>query len=140
MREGARGWGLCSDAKRKYDTKLVARSKRLRNDPTPAEDVLWQHLRRSQLQGHKFRRQQPIGPFIVDFYCASLKLAIELDGSSHEGKEGYDGFRESGIEGRGVRVIRFLNSEVMEDIDGALAEIARRMPPAPTLPLEGEGV
>ena len=106
--------------KRKYDSRLVARSKRLRNDPTPAERTLWQHLRRSQLQGFKFRRQQPIGPFIVDFYCASLKLAIELDGSSHEGK--------------GVRVLRFWNSEVMGDIDGVLAEIARHMPPSPTLP------
>ena len=115
--------------KRKYDPKLVARSKRLRNDPTTAESILWQHLRRSQLQGYKFRRQQPIGPFIVDFYCSSAKLAIELDGSSHEGKDGYDGFRESGIEGRGVRVLRFLNSEVISDIQGVVAEIARKLPP-----------
>lgn len=125
--------------KRKYDPKLVSRSKRLRNDPTTAESILWQHLRRSQLHGYKFRRQQPIGPFIVDFYCAPLKLAIELDGSSHEGKDGYDGFRESNIEGKGVRVLRFLNSEVIGDIDGVLTEIARHMPPSPTLPSEGEG-
>lgn len=125
--------------KRKYDLKLVARSKRLRNEPTPAEQILWQYLRRSQLQGYKFRRQQPIGPFIVDFYCASLKLAIELDGSSHEGKEGYDGFRESGIEGRGVRVIRFLNSEVMEDTDEVLAEIRKYFPPPQPSPSKGGG-
>ena len=130
--------GFLLRRKHKYDPKLVSRSKRLRNDPTPAESTLWQRLRRSQLKGFKFRRQQPIGPFIVDFYCAPLKLAIELDGSSHEGKDGYDGFRESGIEGRGVRVIRFLNSEVLGDIESVLAEIARHMPPSPTLPSEGE--
>ena len=115
--------------KRKYYQPLVSRCKRLRNNPTPAEAILWQYLRRSQLGGYKFRRQQPIGPFIVDFYCSSLKLAIELDGSSHDGKDGYDGYRESSIEGRGVRLVRFTNSEVMEDMEGVLTEIRRHFPP-----------
>jgi len=63
------------------------RARVLRRNSTPAEVILWRDLRNRRFDGHKFRRQRPIGPFIADFYCAALALVIELDGDSHLGKE-----------------------------------------------------
>ena len=96
----------------------------LRNHPTAAEASLWYRLRGSQL-GVKFRRQHGIGPYIVDFYCPSVGLAIELDGDSHCSQKAAesDAVRQSYIEAQGIRVLRFLNDDVFNDIEAVLVVI-----------------
>jgi very-short-patch-repair endonuclease len=90
------------------------RAKELRQRQTSAEEKLWALLRNKQLGGYKFRRQHPIGPFIVDFYCDEVSLVIELDGGIHEGQRGYDEARGRWLAQNGYRVLRFGN-EVFEN-------------------------
>ncbi len=105
----------------------------LRNDLPPAEARLWQYLRGSQL-GSKFRRQYGIDIYVVDFYCPSAKLAIELDGSSHfePGESIKDKKRQDYIESLGIRVIRFTNKEVYESLDDVVGLIQAHLPPTPS--------
>ncbi len=102
------------------------RARQLRSSLTPAEVVLWQHLRLHQLGGFKFRRQHPIGRFIVDFYCAEYKLAVELDGDSHAQQVEYDATRTEWLEQHGYRIVRFSNQDVMNSIEAVVTEIARQ--------------
>lgn len=90
------------------------RARELRRPPTPAEHNLWQYLSGRQASGYKFRRQHPIGHFIVDFYCAAAKLVIEIDGEIHMEQVEYDQARTDWLESQGYRVIRFTNREVDE--------------------------
>ena len=111
-----------------YNTpELKERRRSLRNHMTPAELELWKHLKSRNLCGLMFRRQFGIGPYIVDFYCPELRLAIELDGNSHFGKEAeaYDRVRQTYIEAFGVHFLRFLNNEVYEDLELALGTIKK---------------
>jgi very-short-patch-repair endonuclease len=105
------------------DELLADKARTLRNDPTAAERVLWFHLRRGQMAGAKFRRQQPIGPFIVDFYCSALRVVVELDGSSHDNKEPYDLARQQYLESKGLTVLRFTNSDIRENVVGVAEQI-----------------
>ena len=96
---------------------------------TLPEVALWRALRSRQLEGFRFRRQHPVGPWIVDFYCAEPALAIEVDGWSHNmGELGRDERRDADLAGRGVRVVRVAATDVMRDLDGVvrtlLAELA----------------
>ncbi|MGH8576761.1 MAG: endonuclease domain-containing protein [Gammaproteobacteria bacterium] len=93
------------------------RARQLRNHPTEAESLLWQHLRRSQILGRKFRRQEPIGPYIVDFACFYPMLVIEIDGSQHAGSIAHDAERSAYLERMGFKVIRFWNDEVLARTD-----------------------
>ena len=93
---------------------------------TDAERRLWSHLRASQLDGMKFTRQFPIGDFIVDFACRSLRLAIELDGGQHAENPADDN-RTRIIEAHGYRVIRFWNNDVLQNIDGVLTVILEEL-------------
>ena len=99
----------------------------LRNNATPAEKKLWSHLRNSQLLRRKFRRQQGIGPYIVDFYCAKEKLVVELDGEIHSTSVArqYDQERDTFIRDHGITTIRFRNEEVFTDMDSVLQTIAK---------------
>ena len=98
----------------KYDAEtLIPRARVLRADATPAERELWELLR-SGRSGARFRRQQPVGPFIVDFYCARAKLVIELDGAGHAERHDYDAARTAWLEGKGLTVLRFANADVLE--------------------------
>jgi len=106
------------------DPAKVARAKELRSDMTAAESVLWQHLRRNQLNGLHFRRQQVIDGFIVDFYCHSTGIVVEVDGDIHQQQRGYDGDRDQALCRRGLRVLRFTNHSVMTEIGTVLARIA----------------
>jgi very-short-patch-repair endonuclease len=100
----------------------------LRAALTPAEARLWTQLQRSQLRGRKFRRQHSIGPYVVDFYCASEKLAVELDGAAHdhESATARDEARDAYLAAAGVKVIRFENKDVVANLEGVLLEIARQ--------------
>jgi very-short-patch-repair endonuclease len=90
---------------------------------TPAESKLWYHLRRNNLADFHFRRQQIIGSYIVDFYCHSANLIVEVDGSGHLDQEKYDQKRDEFLTGFGLRVLRFYNSDVLENIDTVLEVI-----------------
>ena len=93
------------------------RARDLRKNPTEAERVLWQHLRRRQLGGFRFRRQHTIGPYIVDFYCFEERVAIEVDGGQHSRRAAYDAERTSLLESEGVRVLRFWNNQVLGEVE-----------------------
>jgi very-short-patch-repair endonuclease len=102
---------------------LIERAKQLRHERIPAETKLWQCLRNRQLSGFKFRRNQPLPPFIADFFCAELRLIVELDGASHERRAAYDERRTVRLERDGHRVIRFLNQDVFDHLDAVLEAI-----------------
>jgi very-short-patch-repair endonuclease len=89
----------------------------LRKNPTEAERALWGHIRLRQLEGCKFRRQQPLGRYIVDFVCPEKKLIIELDGGHHAEKVAPDVERTAWLEARGFRVLRFWNHDVLTNIE-----------------------
>ncbi len=101
----------------------------LRNGMPPAEKLLWARLRRRQIEGVKFRRQYGVGRYVVDFYSAELKLAIEVDGESHLGAEAqaYDAQRQAFIESFGIRFLRFTNQEVYDDLDAVVEAIALKV-------------
>ena len=97
----------------------------LRDAMTPAESRLWEAVRARRLGGLRFRAQHPVGPFILDFYCPACKLAVELDGSVHDGREEQDAARTAHLAAYGYRVLRFTNGEVMMELAAVLERIAR---------------
>ena len=99
--------------------------KYLRNHATPAEAILWRALKKRGADGFKFRRQQGIGPYILDFYCPELQLSVELDGSSHDYKREYDMQRTKFLYEQGIHEMRFLNEQVIYDAESVLKEIIR---------------
>ena len=107
------------------DTPL-ARRRRLRRDSTDAEVALWSHLRAHRFAGFKFRRQHSCGPFILDFFCAVRKLAIELDGGQHfePAAQAYDARRTSYLAARGITVLRFGSDLVFRETEAVLLAIA----------------
>ena len=107
-------------------------ARRLRSNMTLAEQVLWDALRGKKLDGLKFRAQHPVGPFILDFWCPSRKLVVELDGDIHQGQEDYDEARTKQLEDYGYCVIRFQNKDVLTDLPSVLERIkeaAKYSPP-----------
>ncbi len=110
---------------------------------TDAESAIWQQLRSCQMHGYKFRRQVPIGRFIVDFVCHEQKLAIEIDGGQHDLESECEQNRSEFIEKQGYQILRFWNHEVLENIDGVCEVISSgllRHHPHPTLPHKGGGL
>ncbi len=108
------------------EKRLTSLARNLRNNPTDAEQRLWLQLRASRFEGAKFTRQFPIGNFIADFACRSLRLTIELDGGQHS-ESATDANRTQVIEAHGYRVIRFWNNEVLGNINGVLTVIAQEI-------------
>ena len=102
---------------------ILERARKMRQEPTKAEQKLWRLLRRKQIDGCKFRRQHPIGRFIVDFYCHEARLIIEVDGDIHAFQEAYDAARQESLEEQGYRVVRFSNQDVLKNMDGVLGMI-----------------
>jgi len=123
------------------DPTLKQRRRELRRNQTEAEKTLWAQLRNKQFYRMKFFRQYSIGPYILDFYCPTIKLAVELDGGQHnqcENKE-YDAVRSQYLKAQGIEVVRFWNHEVLLDIQSVLAGLALKLTP-PNLPFaKGEG-
>ena len=116
----ARRWG---EIKRQYTQQTLQKSQTLRETRTDAEGLLWHYLRDKQLDGHKFRRQQPIGPYIVDFACMPQKLLIELDGGQHAEQHTYDQKRDAFLREQGYNILRFWNNEIFENCFGVLENI-----------------
>ena len=104
----------------------LARRRQLRREASDAEAALWSHLRAHRFAGFKFRRQHPVGPFILDFFCAARSLAIELDGGQHfeDERQAYDARRTRYIAARGIRVVRFATDLIFRERDGVLRAIA----------------
>ena len=113
----------------------------LRNRMTRAEKILWYYLRGSSLERYKFRRQQGIGPYIVDFYCPEGNLAVELDGDSHyqHGSARRDQIKQKFIEEQGIRVIRFSDNDVRDSLPDVLAIILRELHTTPNPSSERRG-
>ncbi len=109
----------------KYDKKLKQPSRQLRKNSTDAEILLWSKIRMRQLRGLLFYRQKPLGGYIVDFYCPKVKLVIEVDGGQHLTPDvaEYDGVRDDYMASMGLKVLRFTNIDVMENIDGVVEVI-----------------
>ena len=117
------------------------RARELRRDMTDAERALWRCLRMRQLDGFRFRRQWPVGPYVVDFACLSARLVVEVDGGQHADADG-DARRDAFLRGRGFRVLRFWNNEVLLDPETVcgviLCGLADGPPPQPS-PAGGGG-
>jgi len=104
---------------------VASRAQHLRNRSTDAEKALWQRLRDKQISGFRFRRQSPIGDYIVDFACYTPRLVIELDGGQHAqtAQQKHDQRRTTWLESQGFRVIRFWNNDALQNTDGVVMEI-----------------
>jgi very-short-patch-repair endonuclease len=107
--------------------EVKRRRQNLRNAAPTAEQLLWRHIKGKQLNGIKFRRQYGVGPFVIDFYCPELRLAIEVDGDSHlrEGAKEYDERRQKYIENFNIQFLRFANIDVYKNIDDVLETICK---------------
>jgi very-short-patch-repair endonuclease len=136
-----------SKGPRGYSDLTLNRAKRLRREQTDAEKKLWSALRNRQIANAKFREQQPIGPYIADFVCQEHRLIVEADGSQHLDNN-HDIARDAYLAGRGYRVLRFWNTDILLERDSVLAAIyhalttphpsaALRLPPSPS---RGEGI
>ncbi len=119
-------------------------ARKLRVEQTPAEAKLWSRLRKSAVEGIAFRRQHPIGDYVLDFYAPSVRLAVELDGSQHNDTthQARDQRRDTWFAEKGIRTLRFWNLDVLKDIETVLDTIwsaVSEATPTPTLPLAGGG-
>ncbi len=110
---------------------LLDLARTMRAAPTDAEHRLWQHLRAGRLPGFKFRRQQPLGNFIVDFVCLEARLIVELDGGQHNGSAA-DVARDAWLTSQGFVVLRFWNNEIFENLAGVVERILGQLQAAPS--------
>ncbi|NBR26905.1 MAG: endonuclease domain-containing protein [Betaproteobacteria bacterium] len=101
----------------------ISNARTLRKNLTDAEKRLWQKINRRQIGAFKFRRQHPIGEYIVDFVCLERHLIVELDGGQHAAQVAYDDQRTAWLKSRGYRVLRFWNNDVMSNTDGVVEKI-----------------
>ncbi|QPJ61102.1 MAG: endonuclease domain-containing protein [Candidatus Nitronauta litoralis] len=108
-------------------TKKMRRA--LRNNMPPAEQALWKVLRGKKLKGYKFRRQFGVGEYSVDFFCPRVRLAIEVDGPSHflESSKDTDDVRQLYIESTGVKILRFTNLDIRDNLDGVVQKILEHL-------------
>ena len=106
---------------------IKAKARELRRNPTEAERRLWKHLRLRQIGGYKFRRQQSLGPYIVDFVCLGKRVVVEVDGGQHSEQIAYDTERSAWLEAQGFRVLRFWNHEVLKEIEVVKEVIAEAL-------------
>jgi len=123
-----------------YNKNLKELARKLRNNSTRSEVLLWYHIKGKQMMGYDFHRQKPIDRFIVDFFCNTLRLAIELDGYSHDFEDVYekDINKEKRLNELGIKVLRFDDREVIQNMDnvlrvieGFIEEFEKDTPPTP---------
>ena len=128
MRRGGEEGGM-TEIFNKNSEKL--KRKKLRNNLSEAERIIWYRLKNKQIHGYKFRRQYGVGKYVVDFYCPKAQLVIEIDGDSHynESAAKYDIKRQEYLESLGLRVIRFTNMEVYKSLEGVIEIIMQNLPP-----------
>ena len=124
--------------------KNTQKARLLRKNQTDAEKMLWAQLRDRRLNGCKFRRQVPVGPYVADFLSESSQLIIEIDGGQHLDNKEYDQYRDEFLRANGYHVIRFWNNEVMMNLNGVLEAISEKLSqiaphPNPLPKVEGTG-
>jgi len=109
----------------RYNRKIVILARNMRKNMTYPETVLWSRIRMKQLKGYQFYRQKPVAEYIVDFYCPKAKLVIELDGGRHKSADSIkkDTLRDNNLESLGLKVLRFNNNDVIENIEGVLERV-----------------
>ena len=122
----------------KGERALLKNAKKLRSKQTDAEQKLWYHLRAHRFLGLKFKRQKPLGRYIVDFICEEHKLIIELDGGQHADRTAYDTERDKWLGRQGYVVLRFWNNEVMLELEAVREKIRLTLSPDPS-PASGRG-
>jgi len=124
------------------DSRLLKFAKAMRRSPTEAEKILWRELRAKRFTDFKFKRQQRLGPYIVDFVCFKRRLIVEIDGGQHD--EVVDAERTNWLEQQGFRVVRYWNNDVLGNLKGVLSDLLERLanpPPLPNpSPARGEGL
>jgi very-short-patch-repair endonuclease len=122
-----------------YKGKLTKLARQNRDNPSPAEKKIWYEvLCRRQFEGYKFTRQKPIGNFIVDFYCSKLRLVIEIDGDSHVEYKKYDEARTNTLNQYELKVLRYTNRDVMNNIEGVYQDLMRIIEPPCVPPCQGD--
>jgi very-short-patch-repair endonuclease len=107
----------------RYNPRLKQIARILRNNMTLSEILLWQQIKGKKLLGYDFHRQKPIDEYVVDFYCPELKLVIEIDGDSHDGKEKEDFIRHQKLESMGLTVVRFWDADIKVNVDGIVEQL-----------------
>jgi very-short-patch-repair endonuclease len=120
------------------DERMRERARALRRGMTEAEQQLWYHLRGCRFFGLKFRRQRPLGSYIVDFVCIGLKIIVELDGGQHADQVEYDARRDAWLRAQGFSVLRFWNDEVLLQTEAVLERLRiciEQKSPSPPAPL-----
>lgn len=120
--------------------ELIEFARKLRSDATDAEALLWSCLRGRRVNDRKFRRQHPVAPYVLDFFCAEMNLAIELDGGQHNSAKGraHDARRTAFLQSKGIETLRFTNQAMLKDTDSVLGVIwdrTRRHSEAGSAPL-----
>lgn len=127
--------------KRRIKPETTVNARSLRSEMTNAERRMWQFLRGKQLDNFRFRRQHPVGKYIVDFACVEMKLVIELDGGQHQDQVDCDELRTKYLQSQGWRVLRFWNNDVLGNLDGVLSSVLdslRSLPPSRPPPERGK--
>ena len=117
---------------------MLNNAKALRSKQTEAEQRLWYHLRAHRFLGLKFKRQKPMGRYIVDFVCLEQRLIIEIDGGQHSEQLHYDQHRDAWLRSQGYTVLRFWNTDVMQQLESVLEQIRCALSPGPS-PARGRG-
>ena len=112
---------------RRFPENITKNVRRLRKDMTEAERIFWYAINRKQLYGYRFRRQHPIGVYIVDFACIDQGCVIELDGGQHQDQIQYDEARTNFLQQEGWQVIRFWNNEILNNLQGVLFILAEKL-------------
>ena len=113
-----------ADMRKKLSPRYVIElSRKLRLTMTPAEKLLWERLRKRNMNGLRFRAQHPIGRYIVDFFCHEHNLVLELDGAIHKKQEPYDRVKDAYLKAFGYTVLRFTNDSIFHDMEHVLAQI-----------------
>jgi very-short-patch-repair endonuclease len=121
-RDGSRLSGRLT-VERSIREQMTSAARGFRQTPTRGEESLWRALKGGQLHECKFRRQHPVGPFVVDFFCASAQLVVEIDGPVHDTQRDRDDERQQLLETRGYRVLRIRSDDVENDLSGVLTRI-----------------
>jgi very-short-patch-repair endonuclease len=130
---------MAIERKHRVPPVLLERARLMRHGAAPAEQKLWWCLRARRLDGLKFKRQHPVGPFVADFYCAEHRLVLEADGASHVDRTEYDEARTRWLNDHGYRVVRYENGDVHEHLDAVLEDILLQVEALPPLPPWGRG-
>lgn len=116
---------------RRIEREITANARSLRSNMTDVERILWRAIRGRQLDGYRFRRQHPIGPYIADFVCLEKKCVIELDGGQHQNQTIYDENRTMFLQGQGWQVLRFWNNDVLNQFEGVISAVVATLATLP---------